>query len=79
MCLLLASQSIDIERFSDREKMKAKPTRDSFMQFLEANASNFPRELVAGLQSETLFFQTVSNFACFIWFCQYVLTLFVMQ
>lgn len=46
------SQSIDIERFSDQEKMKAKPTRDSFMQFLEANASNFPRELVADSREE---------------------------
>ncbi|XP_048130009.1 DNA-directed RNA polymerase III subunit RPC7-like isoform X2 [Rhodamnia argentea] len=47
-----ASQSTDIERFSDREKIKAKPTRDSFMQFLDANASNFPRELVADTREE---------------------------
>ncbi|KAI4311216.1 hypothetical protein MLD38_036126 [Melastoma candidum] len=40
------SQSIDIERYSDRQKPKANHARDSFLQYLELNPSNFPRELL---------------------------------
>lgn len=46
--LLVIGQNSDIERYCDRGKPKIKHTRGSFMQFLEADTSNFPKELVAG-------------------------------
>ncbi|KAI4369591.1 hypothetical protein MLD38_018016 [Melastoma candidum] len=40
------SQNVDIERYSDRQKLKAKLAHASFLQYLELNLSNFPREIL---------------------------------
>ncbi|CAK7356777.1 unnamed protein product [Dovyalis caffra] len=44
------SQSIDIERFSDRGKPKITSERDSLDQFLQLTSKNFPKELIGGLK-----------------------------
>ena len=48
------SQSTDIERFSDRVKLRTTLKRDPLEQILRLTSNNFPLELVQGLQAEQL-------------------------
>ena len=52
MNLMPENRSADIERYCDLNKPKTTSTRDSIYQFLQINASNFPQELVKGVQSD---------------------------
>lgn len=46
------SQSIDIERYSDRVKLRTTLKRDPLEQILKLTSDNFPLELLQGLQAE---------------------------
>ncbi|KAL6335738.1 hypothetical protein AAG906_039501 [Vitis piasezkii] len=48
------SQSTDIERFSDRVKLRTTLKRDPLEQILRLTSDNFPLELLQGLQAEQL-------------------------
>lgn len=52
--LMSESQSTDIERFSDRVKLRTTLKRDPLEQILRLTSNNFPLELVQGLQAEQL-------------------------
>lgn len=47
--VMLESQSMDIERFSDWGKPKNTSKRDSLNQVLQLQSHNFPKELIGGL------------------------------